>query len=95
MKIGLILVMLSLPLFVAISGPAQDESVGTGLFLQEMCNGGKGDFGEGYCYGITKGVLFAAYNGHLVCLPEAATAGQEHQVLVKYLNDHPERLHEN
>jgi hypothetical protein len=30
-----------------------------------------------------------------ICFPDGSTIGQSARVLVKFLNDHPERLHEN
>ena len=49
-------------------------------------------FEEGRCTGIVKGLLFAAFD---VCKPARTTQGQAVRVVVKYIDDRPERLHEN
>jgi hypothetical protein len=49
----------------------------------------------GYCTGIVEAVLFLPMWGtNLYCTPKGVTVGQGMKVLVKYMNDHPEELHE-
>ena len=38
---------------------------------------------------------YQALTKKYVCFPEHSTIGQDARVLVKWLNDHPERLHED
>ncbi len=48
-------------------------------------------FGQGYCTGLVN-AAFMAVKG--LCLPEGVTMGQHVRVVYKYLQDHPELLHE-
>jgi hypothetical protein len=45
----------------------------------------------GYCIGIVKGVGDEAPNH---CIPESVNTGQAIRVVLKFLQDHPEKLHE-
>jgi hypothetical protein len=47
---------------------------------------------DGFCYGYILGVEDAS--GHTHCRPEGTTMIQNVRVVVKWLRDHPERLHE-
>jgi len=97
MKSAVVLLALSLPLFVSYPCLAQqDDYTATGAGLQEICSGNTGgvEFGSGYGLGFARGVLFAGVLSDQVCSPDAVTIGEAKQVMVKYLNDHPETLHE-
>jgi hypothetical protein len=59
-------------------------------------------FGAGQCIGLVEGASMIMYylNDSLpkdvkVCVPEGVTNGQGARVVVKYLKDNPERLHED
>ncbi|WP_223592418.1 Rap1a/Tai family immunity protein [Pseudomonas sp. A-R-19] len=58
--------------------------------------------GAGQCLGIVEGVRMTMFylNGSLpeaarVCFPKGVTTGQGARVVVKYLKDNPEELHED
>ena len=81
-------------------GWAQDLNSGNGLLvscqtsIRQMDNPGMTlSFSEGlydgYCTGIVTGVTAAS---PLVCPGKGATVGQEIRVVVKFLQDHPEKL---
>ena len=48
----------------------------------------------GFCSGIVEGTMWSLQIAKLVCLPNGMTLGQGLKVLVKYMDDHPEELHE-
>lgn len=51
-------------------------------------------FNRGYCGGYVIGVVDAVErsgSGPRICVPEGATKGQLADVVLKYLEDHPER----
>jgi len=62
-----------------------------------------GDLGnismQGICVGAVGGMRYLANDGttqseHATCIPSAVTNGQALSVVVRYLRNHPERLHE-
>jgi hypothetical protein len=53
------------------------------------------DFKVWFCMGIVQGALWSLQKASAVCLPDdGVSTGQGLIVLVKYMNDHPEELHE-
>ena len=46
------------------------------------------------CAEYTKGVADTLDATSMLCLPDGVTNGQQRAVVLKYLRDHPERLHE-
>lgn len=46
----------------------------------------------GYCQGI---VSTLSYMEDQLCFPKGVTTGQQIRVIVRYINDRPERMHEN
>ena len=54
-----------------------------------------GDYDNGVCTGFIGGVdqMLQLEVPRTICVPNASTVGQEVQVALKYLNDHPEKLH--
>ena len=50
------------------------------------------DFASGYCLGFVQGASLSSSD---ICVPQDVTAGQGTRVVLKYLQDHPEQLHEN
>jgi hypothetical protein len=52
------------------------------------------DLRAGYCMGVVAGLMMMMPAvGGIVCLPKGVTLGQGTKVLVKYMDDHPEELH--
>jgi hypothetical protein len=49
----------------------------------------------GWCAGLVIGVSQSLYYTGKVCTPTMATQGQGVRVVVKYLEEHPDRLHED
>jgi hypothetical protein len=48
----------------------------------------------GFCQGVVMGIGdVGRLTGH-ICIPESATVSQDERVVLKFLRDHPERLHE-
>jgi hypothetical protein len=47
------------------------------------------------CGGLVEGIAYGASAGRFVCAPPTATVGQTVRVVMKYIEDQPERLHEN
>ena len=73
----------------------------TGNDLQKYC----ADEDDGYTFNLCRGFIRGAFDGHNVvsaiykkddvfCLPEEVTVGQVAKVVLKYLENHPEMLHE-
>lgn len=55
--------------------------------------------GAGYCMGLMQGIIettrfYQDRDKSLACLPEGLEKGQAARVVTKFLNEHPERLHE-
>jgi Rap1a immunity proteins len=48
----------------------------------------------GFCTGIVEGLMWSLPGWGIVCLPKGVITGQGLKVLVKYMDDHPEELHE-
>jgi hypothetical protein len=44
----------------------------------------------GYCHGMVQGVIYFSTSD---CAPEGVSIKQDLRVVVKYLEDHPEKLH--
>ena len=61
----------------------------TGSRLVEICESGVNGKAS-FCMGYIAGVV----DSTLVCAPVGAELGQLRRVTTKYLQDHPERLHE-
>src|SRR5215469_8314827 len=90
MKCAIVSFALSVPLFVAFPCLAQDQNLGTGLHLQELCSEPKATFGSGYCLGFAHAAVSVLTLDEVICVPDGVTLGEEKKVLVKYLDDHPE-----
>jgi hypothetical protein len=78
------------------------------MFSDQLSSGKKIDapptaadaFMQGTCLGMINGVRFFAEEATkgtalATCIPEAVPVGQINSVVVRYLRNHPERLHEN
>lgn len=84
---------------VSASGHAQQVSTMTGNTLLEACES-KDEFQQAFCLGYILGVAdLDAMDGAAFpdrrrsCRAENVTNGQERDVVVKYLKDHPEERH--
>lgn len=80
---------------------AEDRDGHTGRRLLERCESvlkiaSPDLMNFGWCLGFLEGLddMGAASGARFYCLPDNASFGQQARVVVKYLNDHPEKLHE-
>lgn len=71
----------------------------TDTYGAHWCLGYIDGFLEGFdAFALAHGKTYEEYEtlrSIYVCFPSASTIGQDARVLVKWLNDHPERLHED
>jgi Rap1a immunity proteins len=51
-------------------------------------------FRQGLCGGIVQTILYFGRTNFNVCMPEGVTMGQAIRVVVAYIDEHPERIHE-
>ncbi len=51
---------------------------------------GAENYDQGYCTGLVNALLFAGYG---VCPATGVTTGQGIKIVLKFLNDHPDKLH--
>ena len=86
-------------LVMTASMGAQGESFKRGSSILESCER-ESWFDKGYCSGYIIGVFDAAVTlarwegfAEYICPPEGVTSGQLQKVVVKHLNEHPEKLH--
>jgi hypothetical protein len=91
MKSALFLV-LALGLF---SHPAKaqdgsDSKVPTGIFLRDMC-----ERSETQCKVFLSGFLMGLRSATETDIPRQVTGDQLGDVVIKYMKDHPEKLHES
>jgi hypothetical protein len=84
------------------------EALGTGNALIDQCgdavsgNSDGGFFGLAYCQGLVRGIsdmleiysrTGSGFPNPLYCVPESAILGQKIRVVLKFLEDFPEKLH--
>ena len=50
------------------------------------------DYDTGYCMGTFFG-MSSVLNGEYICFPQGVTVKQSIRVFLKYMDDHPEKLH--
>lgn len=66
-----------------------------GYELKEYCQ--KSSWERGICLGFTSAVANIVANepvaGWRACIPDGVTRGQLRDIMVKFLDDHPEKLH--
>jgi len=92
---------------VFTSGPsrAADESVMTGSNLQKLCSAypspgtlstAVSNGPAGMCFGYVNGVtdMMIALVPNATCPPQGVLLDQTTRIVIKYLADHPEELHE-
>jgi hypothetical protein len=96
------LMFLGFAVMFQIAKPAHAQFSSTGNYLLEACQitvrvtdnpgttlGIYDAWRDGYCRGIVEGV---GEKSPATCQPNDVTFGQEVRVVVKYLQDHPEKL---
>lgn len=47
---------------------------------------------QGQCFGIAQALVFAS---RFICAPEGSRVGQDVRIIIRFLEEHPERLHES
>jgi len=80
-------------LSMSMSVYASDNS---GSSLVEKCSGKRGAFLEGVCWGMIAGFDYG-YSSKMrttYCVPSEVNKGQIIKVVRKYIDEHPEKLHE-
>ena len=82
---------------LAMSMPTYADT--TGSELAEYCKNtidGEARFSDGVCMGLIKGFAdgYSGSGAKSYCIPNKATNSQIQKVVVKYLDNHPARLHE-
>jgi Rap1a immunity proteins len=87
-----------------IATPAKAQSVAqmvwTGNTMLEPCRelldpaNTRGNFSEGMCEGVIASISFW-FSGNVFCAPAGATHQQSDRVIVRYMDQRPERLHED
>ncbi len=93
-----VLLVVALVLLVSAGADAQDESGWmTGNELKAFCQDGPA-FERGVCSGFAVAVadftIRAPVDTYRACIPVTqVTRGQLRDIMVKYLDDHPEKLH--
>jgi hypothetical protein len=82
--------------FVVAAGKVSLAGDDSGIEFLPRCRDGAPDFMQGFCLGIIETVaLYETAIGRICFPPGAGTRGQMQAVVVKYLENHPERLHED
>ena len=88
--IGVILIVMS-------QGVLAVNSLETGNHLLDSCTDSEGYVNSGLCFGFIMGVSGRAqgktWDGFSYCRPNGVTYVQIKKVFVKFLNEHPEMLH--
>ncbi len=79
----------------AANAPATADWM-SGNELKESCHS-EGQYGRGACLGFTSAVAgivdTETIYGWRACIPDGVTRGQLRDIMVKFLDDHPEKLH--
>ena len=60
-----------------------------GNSLKELCGGDA--YAKGFCQGYITGTSKLTVSP--ACFPDGVTLGQITDIMIKYMNDHPEKLH--
>ena len=92
-----VLLVAALVVLVLVSASAQAiDSWADGNELKKMCHS-EANFDQGVCGGFAIAVAGIVDNypvaGYRTCIPSGVLAGQLNNIMVKFLDDHPERLH--
>ncbi len=95
MRVVLLVAALALVL-VSTAASAQGKTAATGNQMMGLCHSAEA-FGQGLCVGFAMAVAGLAswlpYDAPAACFMETVTLGQLRDIMVKYLDDHPEELH--
>ncbi len=85
----------ALAVLVLVSAPARALAAGSwvnGNELKKYCS--SNSYERGICLGFTSAVANIVANaGWRACIPDGVTRGQLRDIMVKFLDDHPEALH--
>ena len=85
----------ALAVLVLVSAPARAlaaDSWVNGNELKKYCS--SNSYERGICLGFTSAVAnIVAVAGWRACIPDGVTRGQLRDIMVKFLDDHPEALH--
>ena len=77
---------------------AQDDLSGNGMLPYcKQALSASGSFGEGLCHGYISGMAFLARNlppNLAFCRPQGVTHEQQLRIVVRFLENNPQRLHE-
>jgi Rap1a immunity proteins len=78
---------------------AQLQDTGSADFVIVGCRDGlsgenRQAFRQGLCAGIVQTILYFGRTSFNVCMPESVTMGQAIRVVVAYIDQRPERMHE-
>ena len=82
-KLWLLLIIMGFASVLAVPSLAQVNG-DSGLFFKSACDGGEGEFAQGFCYGLAEGIK-----------PDGVTRDDAVRVFLKYLNDNPSKLDES
>ena len=94
-------IAISMVLAASLFRPVLSSEVFSGNELKATCNAPDNSYSAGICFGFVYGFaagvnggFYSSYIETYYCPPPGISAGQLRDVTVKYLNDHPEELHE-
>ena len=81
------------------SASAQSQDAGSANYTVPGCRDGmagenRQPFRQGLCGGIVQTILYFGRTSFNVCMPEGVTMGQAITVVVAYIDQRPERMHE-
>jgi hypothetical protein len=81
---------------IQLIGPSAsaEENLDSGNSYLEACTADKGSFNMGTCLGFIHGILQSQQRDErYFCAPNGITIGQARAIIIKYLNDNPDRRH--
>jgi Rap1a immunity proteins len=78
---------------IALIAPARASITGNQLY--NFCRDNNADFDDGTCFGFVSGLFEVADELHLVCVPMTATPRQIRDVVLRFLERHPDNRHES
>jgi Rap1a immunity proteins len=84
---------------IAQQSAAAQQDTGSADYVIVGCRDGmsgenRQPFRQGLCAGIVQTILYFGRTSFNVCTPEAVTMGQAIRVVVAYIDQRPERMHE-
>lgn len=98
-KLSLFILLLSFQT-VTYADEAKVKSFKNGNQLLELCNADEASFKEGECFGYimaivdnNESIVTAGLMQKLYCIPDDLIVNQLLRVVVKYLQENPEKLH--